>query len=264
MSRTLLTDDAMRVVAEAATPQPALFSNDELGGELELSVVAAARQLCSPEVTGKISTADMAKASAVLMCLQAGMSRREIRRRVGVHHYTIDRIEEAAEKGGKLEPLNTRIRAALGRLVLDATHQTRETLNGDGRQMEDAAWLKAAATALGIATDKHQLLTGAPTEIIEQRSGPGRGDLEAWLAQSGLQVVAPAEAVDVQSPETERKPLQINAQSELTTGLHTEATPIPASGPGQPGASKGAGGGLVQAAAGTTVDGSSTPEISHE
>lgn len=250
-----LTDDALARVHEAATAQPSLFPQ-ELG--IDHGVVTAARRLfrskSEPKHTGAISTRDEQRATAVLLCLQAGMSRRQIRQKLGVHHYTIDAIEGAAETGGRLEPLNKRIRDALGRLVLDATQEARVALVDGSRDVDGAAWLKSVATALGIATDKMQLLMGAPTEILEHRSGPGRADLEAWLSSAGLQVVSPAAAVDVESPADAPNQLDCNAPSAVHTSTPTAGCLDPAqSGPIGP-AVETPGGGLQKPGAAATTD----------
>jgi hypothetical protein len=207
-------------VRAAVLTQPSLF--DEEGLELEHEVAAAARRLFAKkwEITGKIATKNEAKAAAVVLCLQAGMSRRQIRERVSVHHYTIDAIEAAAEIGGNLEPVATRLRANMARLVMQATEEARGALDCNVRNLESAAWLKAVATVLGVSADKHQLLTGAPTEILEHRSAPGRGELEAWLQSAGLQVVHPVSASDVDSAVPHGNP------NESAVSI-PETTPIP-------------------------------------
>lgn len=257
-------DRVMQLVGE----QPELFPiGQELG--LELGIVQAATALCSKfgadAYSGKISTADERKCAAVLLGLQAGIPKRQIREKVGVHMYTIDAVESAAMRGGKLEPLNIRVRDELSRLVLDAAAESRSALQSDNKDMESSAWLKGVATMLGISFDKNQLSIGAPTEIFEQRSGPGREAVAAWLESQGVVSVLPMGAVDVSSPESTPKSLVVNGPENLTTQVHTpepldslpqvpdlepaDPAPAPAEHPG---------GGVSHGAGATTVHGSTS------
>jgi len=262
-------------IQQAAAAQPGLFDS-ETEQELESGITSAGRRLFerkSWDINGKISTKDEQKAMQVLACLASGMSRRKIREICKVHHYTIDAIDQAATKGGHLEPLKERVRQAVARLALEAIEETREALQNKDRDMDAAQWLKAAGTVMGIAVDKDQLLTGLPTEIIEQRSAPGRADLEAFLAQSGLQVVSPAAAVDVESPASTPNQLMRSGASGLHTIGHTVHSAPTSADPsvGQvhpesrvdPPSQTGGAGGAISAGAGHIIDGSGTPEISH-
>lgn len=256
-------DRVLHLVGE----QPELFPiGQELG--LELGVVQAATALCSKfggeMYTGKISTADERKCAAVLLGLQAGIPKRQIREKVGVHMYTIDAVESAAVRGGRLEPLNIRVRDELHRLVLDAAAESRSALQSNAKDMEASAWLKGVGTMLGISFDKNQLSIGAPTEIFEQRSGPGREAVAAWLESQGVVSVLPVGAVDVSSPEVDAKSLVINGSVDLTTQVPTSEAldslpqvlapdaanpaPAPAAHPG---------GGVSHGAGASTVNGSS-------
>lgn len=266
---------ALLRIQQAAAAQPGLFDS-ETEQELESGITAAGRRLFERkqwDINGRISTKDEAKAMQVLACLASGMSRRQIRSICKVHHYTIDAIDQAATKGGHLEPLKERVRQAVARLALEAIEETREALQSGLKDMDASQWLKAAGTVMGIAVDKDQLLTGLPTEIIEQRSAPGRADLEAFLAQSGLQVVSPAAAVDVESPAAESNALRINASKALHTEGHTsseadrpESDSIvqvrPDPGTDRP-AQTGGAGGAISAGTSHIIDPSGTPEISH-
>ena len=270
---------ALLRIQQAAAAQPGLFDS-ETEQELESGITSAGRRLFERkqwDINGRISTKDEQKAMQVLACLASGMSRRKIREICRVHHYTIDAIDQAATKGGHLEPLKERVRQAVARLALEAIEETREALQNKDRDMDAAQWLKAAGTVMGIAVDKDQLLTGLPTEIIEQRSAPGRADLEAFLAQSGLQVVSPAAAVDVESPASTPNQLMRSGSSCLHTVGHTvhpaptSADPSVIAAVGQvqpesrvePPAQTGGAGGAISAGAGHIIDGSGTPEISH-
>lgn len=266
---------ALLRIQQAAAAQPGLFDS-ETERELESGITASARRLFERkqwDINGKISTKDEQKAMQVLACLASGMSRRKIREICKVHHYTIDAIDQAATKGGHLEPLKERVRQAVARLALEAIEETREALQNKDRDMDAAQWLKAAGTVMGIAVDKDQLLTGLPTEIIEQRSAPGRADLEAFLAQSGLQVVSPAAAVDVESPASTPNQLMRSGASGLHTIGHTVHSAPTSADPsvGQvhpesrvdPPSQTGGAGGAISAGAGHIIDGSGTPEISH-
>ena len=255
---------ALLRIQQAAAAQPGLFDS-ETEQELESGITSAGRRLFERrqwDINGKISTKDEQKAMQVLACLASGMSRRKIREICKVHHYTIDAIDQAACKGGHLEPLKERVRQAVARLALEAIEETREALQNPVKNMDAAQWLKAAGTVMGIAVDKDQLLTGLPTEIIEQRSAPGRADLEAFLAQSQLQVVSTAVAVDVESPDSARNVLDTNSHEDLHTPQTTQP-PLAGVGIGSAAAARGAGGVAIQAGASTTIDGSGTPEISH-
>lgn len=256
---------SLQRIQEVTAAQPGLFDS-KTEQELEHGVTAAARRLFeskSWDVNGRFSTQDEQKAIRVLACLATGMSRRKIRALCGVHHYTIDAIDQAATKGGHLEPLRQRVRDAVARLALEAAEEVREALQSPTKDMDAAQWLKAAGFVFGVAIDKDQLLTGLPTEIIEQRSAPSRVDLEAWLQSQGMAVVSQVSAVDVQSPDTQHKTLMVNDCNPLNTQPNTEialdsvavSTPVEDSAT-NPGTSKGGGGGDNQTAPATQVDGS--------
>lgn len=256
---------SLQRIQEAAAAQPGLF-DAKTEHELEHGVSAAARRLFeqkSWDVNGRYSTQDEAKAIRVLACLAAGMSRRKIRELCGVHHYTIDAIDQAATNGGHLEPLRQRVHAAVARLALEASEELREALQSPNKDLDAAQWLKAAGFVFGVAIDKDQLLTGLPTEIVEQRAAPSRVDLEAWLQDQGLAVVSPVAAVDVESPDSQRKPLVIRDCTDLNTHPNTSTNhgcemppPPPASLIPVAADSKGGGGGASNAAPGSITNGS--------
>lgn len=256
---------SLQRIQDAAASQPGLFDT-KTEQELEHGVTAAARRLFeqkSWDVNGRISTRDECKAIRVLACLAAGLSRRKIREVCKVHHYTIDAIDQAAVRGGHLEPLKHRVREAVARLALEATEELRESLQSPTKDMDASQWLKAAGFVFGVAIDKDQLLTGLPTEIVEQRAAPSRVDLEAWLQDQGMVAVTPVSAVDVQSPASQPKTLMVNDCNPLNTHPNTDNTLDPAvvATPAEesaqhPGDSKGGGGGRDQTAPATKVDGS--------
>lgn len=158
--------------------------------QIELALVAEAQRLASSTVlpepppvhTGKIALSDTERCCAAAVALQAGISRRKIATALGMSRHTLGRIEEAFEAGGKLAPLKARVQRELASLVLDAAEETRDTLSERVVDVDHASWLRSVATVLGIGFDKHQLATGSATQIVEQRSGPTRADVDAWVS----------------------------------------------------------------------------------
>lgn len=165
-------------VADVVKLQPELFQ--AASGEpdvVEPSVLAAARSFAaSPKHTGRTATRDEARCVAAFAMLSAGVSRREIARRLAMGRHTLAAIEAEFEAGGKLAPLKQRVERQLALLVAEVTEEVRDTIEAGTRDADAAQWLKAAGTVLGISFDKHALATGGATQIVEHK-GPG-----AWAA----------------------------------------------------------------------------------
>lgn len=191
--------------------------------QIELALVAEAQRLAAhpvmPEVppvhTGKIALSDTERCCAALIALQAGVSRRKIALALGMSRHTLARIEESFESGGKLAPLKSRVQRELASLVLDAAEEARDTMSEREVDGDHAAWLRSVATVMGIGYDKHALATGSATQIVEQRSGPTRADVDAWV--SARLGAVDAEIVPAPAAQSDR-PVDIESTGNAMIG----------------------------------------------
>lgn len=90
-----------------------------------------------------------------LRLLALGTSRYKVAQRLGVHFMAVVRLAEQAEHRGILKPLKDRMRGKLGVLLerdLDFRMESSEAMT---------------PIEFGVLFDKHALLSGDPTEIVE-------------------------------------------------------------------------------------------------
>ena len=199
----------------------------------------------APQHTGRTTLSDEQKCVAILMGLAAGLSRRKIRTHTGCHMRTIDNVEKAAMAGGKLEPLNERVKEQVQRLLLDSIAEAREHIDEGARGIEGAAWLKAIATMNGVAMQNNQLATGQATEILVTKEGARREEADAWMRDKW------ADVIDV-SPSPESESGERGGKAEQ---LAVFVGPESRDESRNPVGSGGAGGSLGRPAAGRTVKG---------
>lgn len=236
----------------AASPQAELLGPD---GLLDAGLVESCKEFVH---NGSRATLDQERCAVALSLLGAGVSRRQIAERLGMSRNTLDAIEHLGERGGQLEPLKERVARELARLVGDAASEIRDTIHAGRRTVDAAAWLKAAATALGIGNQVHALATGSATEIVEHRVGPSREEQERWM-RSVVDLVPVVS--DVQSGVSGRFVVVLPLVSGVDTSDDTagagRTVRIEA---GQVGA-KGEGGGVAVPAGLESSDGFTSPKI---
>lgn len=249
-------------VADVVRIQPELFqAQSQEPDVVEPAVIAAARSFAAaPRHTGRTATRDEARCVAAFAMLTAGVSRREIARRLGMGRHTLAAIESEFEQGGKLAPLKQRVERQLALLVAEVTEEVRDTLESGRRDADAAQWLKAAGTVLGISFDKHALATGGPTEIVQHKGPPAWQAVDEWyrrMAQIG-------QAPDSESggDSLQRKALCDAAPPMVTVEIVEDAAPAghhqvsSATAAAQVEASAGGGGGAPASGGGGNGDGS--------
>ena len=197
-----MSDPRKEIIAQTAdelarqmASQPALFS--EFDGIDGFSPPPQAIQ----RYTGARSTLDEQRLLKVGALRLLGASDREIEQACHVTRRTIPVVLAELEKSGRITPLKQRLAMLTGenaercnivlRALLERVGQpgTKTAyvqgeaveVETDGITMELAAMIKAVSTAMGISVEKYLLTTGQATEIVEQRSGAGREEIERWL-----------------------------------------------------------------------------------
>ena len=138
----------------------------------------------NPEFTGKIVLRDEERCLAVGAMRLRGESDREIARVLGLSRNSIPVIVEHLERTGQLEPLKGRLLRRIGDLVERAAIATDNLLDRvvDEPTSELAAALRAATNVLDVASEKHALLTGSPTNISATvQEVPSREEWDRWV-----------------------------------------------------------------------------------
>ena len=242
-------------LSEDLVSQPLLFDRDLL--PVEVPILRAAKRLNN---TGKIASRDDATAMAIAVCKLAGLGNAETAKRVGVSHHTVRNVLRILEDSGRIPSASQRLASQLGEMAESASNEIAKLIDE-----ADGAWTPASAgavralgVAVGIAVDKHQLLTGQATAIIEQRVGAPSADAVREWETKLRQVFGPVLDVettttDSQSDVNQPKCLSDNhtylvatqSAARSATQFATHASPIPSI--------PGGGGGCLAAAVGETA-----------
>ena len=223
----------LKAVAEAC-----IGLGEELAGQAELfepgampfdlEVCKGAKRLAA---TGRITTRNDARAVAIAACKLAGLSDAETARRVGCSRNTIAPVIEQLESSGRIPSLQTRLQTKLGRLAESAADELLDLVGQDGGWNQDRSGaVRALGVALGITVEKHLLVTGQATQIVEQRVvAPTADAVREWedklrsLFGPVLDVEAlPGNPSDVQPVDPT---LPTNTLADPATPLATPPTP---------------------------------------
>ena len=219
-------------IAREMMSQPEFFSlyRDELPEtERTRPVLAAARY------TGQRSD-DEAINLRVGAMRMLGLSDRAIERECGVDRRTIPHRLAWLEKARRIPAVKDRVlmrtadlaeRSALALSVLLDRAQ-------DEVSTDLAAMIKAVATTHGITVEKLQLLTGSPTEIIQEVGAAPREAAESWLRENSIPILATTTPTDSESAANAPKPEQTGP---LLAARYAQDTPAVA---GLAGATNGA------------------------
>jgi hypothetical protein len=170
--------DACLNVAEELVAQPSLFDANLL--PVDVPVLRAAKRLAS---TGQITAKDEAVALGVAACKLAGLSDRQTGKQLGISHTTVKGVMRLLEASGRIPSTCDRLAGRLGELAESATEEIGRLITAaDGDwSSKSAGAVRALGIAVGIAVDKHQLLTGQATQIVEQRAGgPAADAVKQW------------------------------------------------------------------------------------
>lgn len=190
--------DACLDVAEELVAQPSLFDRDLV--PLNLPVLRAAKRLSN---TGKIATRDDATAMAIAACKLSGMGNAETAKRVGVTHHTVRNVIRFLEESGRIPSAQERMAHQLGEMAESASTEITKLIDqADGKWSPAAAGaVRALGIAVGIGVDKYQLLTGSPTQILEQRVGVPAADVVKEYEQKLREAFGPI--IDVETSTTD-------------------------------------------------------------
>src|SRR4029453_17680796 len=164
---------------------------------IELPLCKAARQIAS---TGKATSRDEARALAIAACKLAGLSDSETARRMGCSRNTIAPVIEQLERSGRIPSLQVRLQGKLGQVAESAADEIIRLIGEAQWNMDRAGAVRALGVTLGIATEKHLLLTGQPTAILEQRVGAPTADAVREWEEKLRQLFGPVIEVNSASP----------------------------------------------------------------
>ena len=188
-----------------------------------------------------------------------GFSDRAIERECCVDRRTIPHRLEWLSRTGRIPAQKER----LLRLVGESAEKSSIVLNAlldraaaGEVSMDLAGMIRSVATAQGITVEKVQLLTGAPTEIVEQRVGAGRAEIEQFWRSAAIPIQAEVRPIDSESLASVAKPgfsecPNVCGHVPDTDGLPLSADlPKPACAGARPGAESERGAGGVAPGAG--------------
>jgi len=160
--------------AESAASQPNLFDADSI--PLDIEIGRAAARLAH---SGAITTRNEAKAMAIAACKLAGLSDKATAAKVGCSRNTIGPVMEQLERAGRIPALQARLAYSLGRVAESSAIELQRIVDDGCWTIENSSAVRALGVAMGIATEKLQLVTGQATAILEQRVGPAGPDARA-------------------------------------------------------------------------------------
>ena len=227
--------------AEAVSNQPMLFDAAVIPLDLELGRAAARL-----EHTGAIATRDEARVMAIAACKLAGLSDKETAGKIGCSRNTVAAVMEQLERRGRIPGLQERLAHALGRVAESSALELHRLIDNGEWDMETAGAVRSLGVAMGIATEKLQLVTGQATQIVEQRWGaPSADAVKEWETKL-RQVFGPIiDTTDCQSNGSPRNLLNDRLQDPIATESATESAVLVTV--------TGGGGGCLAAAAGETT-----------
>jgi|SRR6185436_8695676 len=217
--------------AESVASQPSLFDANEI--PLDIGIGRAAARLAH---SGQITCRDDAKAMAIAACKLAGLSDKATAAKVGCSRNTIGPVMEHLERAGRIPALQARLAYSLGRVAESSALELQRIVDEGQWTLEASSAVRALGVAMGIATEKLQLVTGQSTAIIEQRIGAAgpeaRAEWESKLRQAfglTLEAEAPGPAPADGQSEASRPILQLNGPSApLATEFATDSRPLEA------------------------------------
>ena len=250
-----------QAIAESLVSQPALF---DIGPNV--SPAAQAVVATRGRYTGERSTLDESKTLLVCALRALGCSDRKIAEAAGVARESIPLHLAAGERSGQIRPLKERLQQWVGLLAEESTVAARDLVAavraGDRSEGVTMA-LRALGPMVGIAVEKHQLLTGQATEIIEQRSAPNHDEFAAWMRSAVAVETVPSQSESVGSAH-----VAVDLQALTTLGAGAGAglvaqsagDPVPVGAADQsPGDGREQGEGGVAPSAGVVDDDGSRP-----
>lgn len=128
-----------------------------------------------------------------------GCSDRAIEKKAGVDRRTIPFRLRNLEKAGRIPALKERLLVIVGEVAeqsgIVVSHLLAQVLASPG-DADLAAMLRSVGQVNSFAVTQTQLLTGAPTEIVEHRAGAGRAEIEAFWKDAAIPIEAEVVAVD--------------------------------------------------------------------
>jgi len=223
MRKTSSIADAVFSAADAIAAQPLLFDLADI--PIDLGLGKAAARLTH---TAAITTRDDARVLAIAACKLAGLSDLETARRVGCSRNTIGPVMEQLERSGRVPGLQQRLAYALGRVAESSALELHRLIDDGDWNLETAGAVRSLGVAMGIATEKLQLVTGQATQITEQRIGAPAADVVEEYNRKLREVFAPILPIDTQSNGDVRKLLNDKPLDLIATGFATVAHPPPA------------------------------------
>jgi hypothetical protein len=119
----------------------------------------------------------------VVQGVAEGMGLRALARVTGLHPRTVAAVRDGSDHAGAIATAKQRA----ARNLAVAVEVWSERLADEAESIP----IGQSSVPLAIAIDKLQLLEGAPTAIIDHRTGPSHQEMDAWLAN--LRRVEPVE-----------------------------------------------------------------------
>jgi hypothetical protein len=251
-----IADEAVREI----DPQPELFAGFS---EEETEILGAAQG----RYTGARALLDEDRCKRICALRVTGMSDRGIEHETGINRRLIPLILEAGEKRGWLAPLRDRVVRKLATVVEMATDEIADTLASGVRDTDNAAWLRAASTALQVVGEHHRLATGQATEIratVPARGSAADAQMDAWLRVPTVNVTPAGESESPAIPAIPAIPAVVvgadtGADTEQPAGSEASSPAAVAAGSSatQESEARGGAGGVARAGRRSDDDGSS-------
>ena len=111
------------------------------------------------------------------MLAEGSLSQRDIARGLRMSRNSVAAIYKRELAAGRMEPARKQLSGGFALLAATAQERLLEAVQDDGEKIS----AKDLAIIAAVAVDKHQLLSGGPTEIVEHRDGPNVRNLDSWF-----------------------------------------------------------------------------------
>ena len=247
------------LIAESLVSQPALFEIPSEASPAARAVVQRGRY------TGERSTLDESKTLLVCALRALGCSDRKIAEAAGVARESIPLHLAAGEASGRIRPLKERLVSWVGLLAEESTLAARDlvaSVRAGDRSEGITHALRALGPMVGISVEKHQLLTGQATEIVEQRTAPTHEEFAAWMKTAVTIEGAPTQSESVGSVGGSVDLQEVTPTSAgPCAGLLADSAPALAAIPAQDARRDQGEGGVAAARGATSNDGSIPSKI---
>ena len=114
---------------------------------------------------------------AAAMLAEGSLSQRDIARSLRMSRNSVAAVYKRELAAGRVEPARKQLAGGFALLAAKSQERLLEAIDDDEQRIP----ARDLAIIAAVAVDKHQLLSGSPTEIVEHRDGPTVRNFDQWF-----------------------------------------------------------------------------------